>query len=774
MKFIIFCLFLILCYLTRCFGKKIQINVLTYTFTEADVDDTETTERLFDIYAQMNNLNITLNMEMMKFIDPSDSLANFKSLVETSLKKSNNIYNKSHNKEVHSTKFDIYIFDNRYTNIYGPYLLDLRGNLPKEHIEMYDSKILNETSYYKDKLVGLPMFMTYEVLYSNTTILDKYNKPIPKTWDELIDICKYILEKEKDTNPELICYNGLFDDSEQGLYSLYSFIHSCRDSYNSTYPNFQDQSFKNSLILLKKLKDETKSDDIFRSDENFTYMKLYDGNFIFLKYFIIGHNDIITYPKSILPGMKEGISSSSIVGNDIGIIKNIPEEKKDAAIEVYKFFTSKITQHGFFSQGYMSAVNEFWDDEELCQINGLCDLIKSVQYISEPKFIHDEPEKYRKKYQKYIYQYLYGNKSIDEILKQFNDITKVYYVSLDTEDSNIGLICFIYFSVISAFMLLSLIFIYRENFNPFFRFLSEDFWIVTVLGSIMILWVPYLDYGPVEKLKCHLKPLLLSIGYTINICPTMHKLITQFPEENKISVWVNNHRYIFLLFFVVIDILLCSISLINPYTSQPVLIEDGESFEICRYNGIYSIIILYVFKFLIVLSVLFLIFVEWNNSATMYDMRFIIITLYIDILVVIPMLVFHIMDIKNYIGNFIIQTLIMSIISISNYILLFGFRLLLAFIRKKNLKLQFINNINEKFINNDTKIQTTKSYDVDNATFNNKSNINDEYEENENPSTTANKTNFFSRMVDYHYTTYNTTSMYPSTSKGGSGNESKI
>jgi len=145
----------------------VQINVLTYTFSDTNLDDTDTTERLFDIYAKMNNLNITLNMEMITFTNPSDSFANFKSLVETSLKKSNNIhYNKSSSKEIHSTKYDIYIFDNRYTNIYGPYLLDLKENLPKEYIEMYDSKILSETSYYKDKLVGLVILINLEIIYT--------------------------------------------------------------------------------------------------------------------------------------------------------------------------------------------------------------------------------------------------------------------------------------------------------------------------------------------------------------------------------------------------------------------------------------------------------------------------------------------------------------------------------------------------------------------------------------------------------------------------------
>jgi len=48
-------------------------------------------------------------------------------------------------------------------------------------------------------------------------------------------------------------------DSEQGLYSLYEFIYSCRDSYNSTYPDLQDKSFKDSLNMLLKLKNEIAS-----------------------------------------------------------------------------------------------------------------------------------------------------------------------------------------------------------------------------------------------------------------------------------------------------------------------------------------------------------------------------------------------------------------------------------------------------------------------------------------------------------------------------------
>jgi len=137
----------------------VQINILTYTFTETNLDHVDPAELQFSKYAEKNNLNITIKVELMKFVSPSDSYANFKSLVETSLKKSNNINDKNSTNEINNKIYDIYIYDNKYTKIYGPYLLDLKDNLPKEYIELYDSKIVSEVCTYKDKLVGLVIFI---------------------------------------------------------------------------------------------------------------------------------------------------------------------------------------------------------------------------------------------------------------------------------------------------------------------------------------------------------------------------------------------------------------------------------------------------------------------------------------------------------------------------------------------------------------------------------------------------------------------------------------
>jgi len=98
---------------------------------------------------------------------------------------------------------------------------------------------------------------------------------------------------------------------------------------------------------------------------------------------------------------------------------------------------------------------------------------------------------------------------------------------------------------------------------------------------------------------------------------------------------MNKHGYLLLFINILIDILISSISLIGQCTPQSVLVEDGESFEVCKFNGKYSIIILSVYKLLIIFLMMLLIFVEWNMSTIKYDIRFIISVTYIDILSII-------------------------------------------------------------------------------------------------------------------------------------------
>ena len=123
-----------------------EINLLTFSYANSEIYNETLMEEGFNQYAARKNLNITLNVDILIYDKPTDAYKYFISLVESSLKKN-------------SVKYEIYFYDNAYSDMYGPYLLNLNNNLPKEHIEMYDTKILNETCYYKDELVGFVMFI---------------------------------------------------------------------------------------------------------------------------------------------------------------------------------------------------------------------------------------------------------------------------------------------------------------------------------------------------------------------------------------------------------------------------------------------------------------------------------------------------------------------------------------------------------------------------------------------------------------------------------------
>jgi len=119
-------------------------------------------ESEFTKYAASNNLEIELIVDVIKYEKPTDSYSFFKSFVESSIKNPNKNY-------------DIYIYDSKYVNLYSPYLLDLNINLPKDHIELYNSKIIKETCTYKDKLLGLVIHINIKLIKISNKILKLYS-----------------------------------------------------------------------------------------------------------------------------------------------------------------------------------------------------------------------------------------------------------------------------------------------------------------------------------------------------------------------------------------------------------------------------------------------------------------------------------------------------------------------------------------------------------------------------------------------------------------------
>ncbi|KAL6609129.1 hypothetical protein U3516DRAFT_754851 [Neocallimastix sp. 'constans'] len=201
--------------------------------------------------------------------------------------------------------YDLYFVDNEILLNNRKYFVNLYDYLPKEHINMYNPKLLPISN---NKLYGLPLSIRFPVLYYNQTLLDKYELKKPSTWNELLNYGKYILEEEKKKNStKLIGYNGLFDDndnsnnntntninnsnSEVGTNSIYEFIYSFRNDIKFSYPD---------LIII---------DEDFKLDENESLSSRKLINYIFYKNYYMRllnkkfHYNILSGNKSELSGV---------------------------------------------------------------------------------------------------------------------------------------------------------------------------------------------------------------------------------------------------------------------------------------------------------------------------------------------------------------------------------------------------------------------------------------------------------------------------------------
>jgi len=491
---------------------------------------------------------------------------------------------------------------------------------------MYNPRIISETCIYKNKLVGLPFTSGYFLLYSNEILLNKYNKTIPKTWDELIKTSKYILEKEND--PDLVGYNGVFDESENSICSLYEFIYSCRDSKDSPFPNIRSETTVNALNLLKKIKEEISSDDIFSSDINYSLSLLYSGKGLFIKFWIMPYTFIanIPYKLTVLPGIKEGISGSCLAGYNLGIDKYIPEEKLDASIVAFKYLTSKEIQKKYsLASNIISGITSLYDDKEICE-NINCETFKSIQPISRPSTKKYNNSDYNKKIMHYFNQFLYKNQTVYKVLEQIDDLTKIYNVSLNNDDTKLLtmiLIILVIFS--SSIMILSLLFLYNKKLKIYFQYMSNDLWIISIIGLILILNSSLTTLGPLTNFKCELYIILIAVGYTLNLAPILYKYIINFPEKNKISSWFMHHKYSFLAIFIVNDVMLSLLFSFKIYIVKEISIHEGKSYRICSLNGTYGLVVITLVFMLFFIFILIMFFFGYIDGikkllSLMYDL----------------------------------------------------------------------------------------------------------------------------------------------------------
>jgi len=619
-------------------------------------------EEGFNEYSKTNNLDIEL--KITKFTESNTTLGriSFDSSINSLI-------------ENGSSDYDMYVFDPIYTKKYSTHFANLKSLIPPEHMDLYtSSENVAKVGLFKDQWVGLPLSMNFMVLYSNIAYLEKYEKSVPTTWDELLETGKYILEQERQ-NTNLVGYNGYFTNEDNSVCSLFDLIYSFRETKESSLPLLNSQTAVNALNKLMEIKTGLSSDEVFKSDDQFSTMAMYSENILFAKYWNLGN--ISGYKKSVMPGKNNGVNGSCLTAFNVGISNYISSKQKKAAAKVLMYITSEDVQKNIIIKKFdlYSGLSSVYNDPELCSTYD-CQTAKDIQGICRPSSDTNDYDYYISKIVKNLNKILFDGKDIKETLMDIENLAEIFYFSKST---SVGLVFFILLLATFYVVFLSPLFLFIPRYEDFFSFLSTDLWIIYSMGSLMVVSSEFVKFEELTDFKCQLNHAVLTIGLSLLFIPILYKLIINYPNSNYFSEFVRNYKYLFVFSLIILEVGLNALQLISPYKASDVITGNNKNFSMCKFENstagwlmalphLLSILVLYLCN-------CGLMYVEWNVEETKEELRTLNVVMIMDDVLITLLFMIAFVPIIDYVIYYSLHAILIIAFSLCNQIYIFIVRI---------------------------------------------------------------------------------------------------
>ncbi|ORX46905.1 periplasmic binding protein-like II [Piromyces finnis] len=644
------------------FTYSLKITSVIWTYDDGSFFKSITND--FNEYAKKNNLDIELEFVFFTTQNTTTNFVNeFDSTVDFLLSRK-------------SDKYDVYFYDVQYSRKYFDYFIDLNDYLSKEHLAKYENDVAPQIGRYNGKWIGLPLYLNYEVLHSNIVLLEKYGLGIPKTWDQLLEYGEKVLEGEaKEGNTDLIGYNGLCSDTESCVCTVQELIHSFRETPQSPFPGYSSQEAIDSLNKFKEIMNKISTYEIFNSYDEFSIYGLFSQSFLFVKFWDLSLT-IPEYKKTVLVGKNEGVSGTTIGGYNIGVCKYISEKRIQAAIKVVEFLTSEEYQKKLTTTRHVySAMRSIYEDEEVCKSFD-CETEKQFQPIARPSFETDDYDEFSYGFRRNVLQFLNGNLTAAEALNNVNDLIAYYSISINPKESSFGFVSLILTILFIIIMILSYTLIFKKDFKPKFAFLPKDFWFLIIFGSILYMSMSFLEYGTISDFKCRTKYIFRVFGLVFTYTPLLYRLVIISPIKTRLSIWLDSKRYVFLLAMVALNIILCGLSFTAPIKAVNFKVEHGKNFRVCSGDKSLITIVLILEEVAMFVTLSFYAFLEWHMARVIKDIRAIQSSIVVYMFLLLLLDIINSLNINSFNIYFITHWLLYTLISISNFILLFDIRFL--------------------------------------------------------------------------------------------------
>jgi len=417
------------------------------------------------------------------------------------------------------------------------------------------------------------------------------------------------------------------------------------------------------------------------------------------------------YESSVIPGKKEGVTGTipGVFSVSLNRYTINDEAKRNAALHVIKHITSKEIQkkHIIINGHSLSAITDLYHDPDVCQaIN--CDVFLQSRPFTKLSVRYPESgmDKFRyvDQVRSYAFDYIYGKTTLDKAIQNIKDLTQIYNLSINKNESVLGFVLFVFYIVFISIMIIAVeVVCIISRKTQYKYFLSDDFWIISILGTIVMMSSMLCMYGSLTPEKCQGRIALASIGFSMTLLPILNKLIVNFPTHNKISLWFDKvrNKYIFFIGSMIIIGFVNSLLFINhSFSLNHIDGSNGQKFQSCTVAtgfGKFVIGLLILIKCIILLSILLLVFIEWSYKESLVEMKVISALVFVEVLAIILLITYSAFNLKMFIIYTLIFCSFALFFSLSNFVCIYILKLIPLFKKEGEVTLHDVVNRLHKY-----------------------------------------------------------------------------
>ncbi|KAI8824160.1 uncharacterized protein EV422DRAFT_519143 [Fimicolochytrium jonesii] len=472
--------------------------------------------------------------------------------------------------------YDIYMIDVVWTGDYADFFVPLDKYIDQATLSSFNQDILRQ-DFVKGKHVALPWYADYGIFYYRQDLLDKYNKPIPETWDEVEDAAKAILKGERieqaagtAIDKKLYGYLGQLDAYEGLTCNVVEWVKSVGRGDLMDAEGHVTVNNEGAKWIFNKMRSWINDDPYIIPGGSMVYREQTGLDDFAAGYAIFMRNwpfciKALTEAKAFnntarkwgfkrLPGRIAGQSAGTLGGWHLAISNHTQDEA--SAVKVLKWLTSPAIQKArAINHGLLPTDMALFQDQEVCTAIGHCDVFGNISVAARPSAASGGSYlSVSQRFYTSINEFLSGKngaENIDTVLKALTidaeklagtyiDPARGPPVYVDYESPIAKAMLALYgIGLILLLAMIGLILHFRDV--RVVRTASPFYCIWMIIGAILCLSTLFVYTGYPTKATCILQPWMLAVSFAT--------IMTALLERNWIIFRIFNNPYLKVLQF---------------------------------------------------------------------------------------------------------------------------------------------------------------------------------------------------------------------------------